>query len=47
VFGRYGFVENREEGRVLRVGDRVEVTRRNGERTVFGESFWIYAKEAR
>lgn len=47
VFGRYGFVENREERRVLRVGDSVEVTRRNVERTVFGESFCIYAEEAR
>lgn len=37
VFGRYGFLDREAEGRVLRVGDRVDVSRRNEERTRFCE----------
>lgn len=39
VFGRYGFLQRGEDGvvkdAVLSVGDKVEVTKRNVERTVF------------
>ncbi|KAF7915084.1 hypothetical protein BELL_0508g00050 [Botrytis elliptica] len=37
IFGRYGFLGNGDvnEGKVLRVGDAVQVSRRNGERTRF------------
>lgn len=35
VFGRYGFVARGDEGRVLRVGDEVALTRRNEARTTF------------
>jgi uncharacterized protein YcbX len=35
IFGRYGFVSKKSEGNVLRVGDLVEVSQRNGERTRF------------
>jgi len=40
VFGRYAFLRRREDGGgvVLRVGDRVRVSKRNEERTVFGWS---------
>lgn len=38
VFGRYGFVSTRSEGRVLQVGDEVVVSRRNEERTKFCKS---------
>lgn len=38
IFGRYGFLnDDPGEGLVLRVGDGVEVTGRNAERTVFGK----------
>ncbi|ESZ93825.1 hypothetical protein SBOR_5766 [Sclerotinia borealis F-4128] len=35
IFGRYGFVGNGDEGKVLRVGDEVRVSKRNEERTRF------------
>lgn len=40
VFGRYAFLRRREDGGdvVLKVGDRVRVSKRNKERTVFGWS---------
>jgi uncharacterized protein YcbX len=37
IFGRYGFVGRRGEGKVLSVGDEVVVERRNEERTRFCE----------
>lgn len=37
VFGRYSFLHRLAEGRVLKVGDEVDVSRRNTERTKFGE----------
>jgi uncharacterized protein YcbX len=37
IFGRYGFVSRRSDGRILRVGDEVVVGRRNEERTRFCE----------
>lgn len=37
IFGRYGFLEREAEGRVLRVGDKVEVSGKNEERTRFCE----------
>jgi uncharacterized protein YcbX len=39
IFGRYGFLDTKGEGKgemVIGVGDRVDVSRRNEERTVFG-----------
>ena len=36
IFGRYGFLRGVE--RKVRVGDEVVVSKRNGERTIFGES---------
>lgn len=44
VFGRYCFLGEggRDEGRVVRVGDRVEVGERNGGRTRFGESSFLF-----
>lgn len=38
IFGRYSFLQEASEGNVVRVGDVVEVSKRNEERTVFGES---------
>lgn len=38
IFGRYSFLQEASEGNVVRVGDVVEVSKRNSERTVFGES---------
>ena len=35
IFGRYGFLENGKDGVSVKVGDEVEVTRVNGERTTF------------
>ncbi|KAK0119484.1 hypothetical protein ONS95_010931 [Cadophora gregata] len=35
IFGRYGFVQKGDEGRVVSVGDEVVVSRRNKERTRF------------
>lgn len=35
IFGRYGFVSKRSEGRILTVGDDVAVSQRNTERTRF------------
>lgn len=35
IFGRYGFVGNGDEGKVLSVGDEVRVSERNKERTKF------------
>ncbi|KAI9646831.1 hypothetical protein NHQ30_004830 [Ciborinia camelliae] len=35
IFGRYGFVGTGDEGKVLRVGDEVRVSKRNEERTKF------------
>jgi len=35
VFGRYGFVEKKDEGQQLRVGESVTVSARNKERTTF------------
>ena len=35
VFGRYGFVGKRDEGKLLKVGDEVVVSHRNEERTRF------------
>ena len=37
VFGRYGFLEKAGEGKILRVGDEVIVSKRNEERTTFGK----------
>ncbi|KAK6355028.1 hypothetical protein TWF696_004154 [Orbilia brochopaga] len=37
IFGRYGFIEKGSRGRIVAVGDTVDVSRRNVERTVF---FW-------
>ncbi|PQE13772.1 MOSC domain-containing protein [Rutstroemia sp. NJR-2017a BVV2] len=37
IFGRYGFVRKSCEGKVLRVGDEVRVSKRNEERTRFCE----------
>lgn len=37
IFGRYSFLREESEGHVVSVGDRVEVSRRNGEGTRFGE----------
>jgi uncharacterized protein YcbX len=39
IFGRYGFVRKSSEGKVLRVGDEVRVSKRNEERTRFCEFF--------
>lgn len=44
IFGRYGFGSKGSEGGVLRVGDRVVVSRRNEERTtlcMFANSFLL------
>lgn len=38
VFGRYGFVSGKGDGKLVRVGDEVRVTKRNKERTTFGKS---------
>jgi len=38
VFGRYCFLHPDSDGHVIRVGDEVEVSRWNEERTIFGES---------
>ncbi|KAF7947979.1 hypothetical protein EAE96_009048 [Botrytis aclada] len=35
IFGRYGFLKDGDEEKILRVGDTVQVSRRNGERTRF------------
>ncbi|KAM3080530.1 hypothetical protein ACMFMG_005476 [Clarireedia jacksonii] len=35
IFGRYGFVRKSSEGKVLKVGDEVRVSKRNEERTRF------------
>ncbi len=45
IFGRYGFLirDGGDVGREIKIGDEVGVTRRNVERTTFGEldsSFW-------
>lgn len=37
IFGRYSFLQVGSEGNVVRVGDVVEVSRRNEDRTVFGK----------
>jgi uncharacterized protein YcbX len=37
VFGRYAFLGKGDEGKSLAVGDEVTITKRNEERTVFGE----------
>ncbi|CAD0083368.1 unnamed protein product [Aureobasidium vineae] len=37
VFGRYAFLGKGDEGKSLAVGDEVTITRRNAERTTFGE----------
>ena len=37
VFGRYSFLQPASDGHTIRVGDEVVVTKRNNERTVFGE----------
>lgn len=37
IFGRYAFLDAGSQGMMIAVGDEVEVTRRNAERTVFGE----------
>lgn len=37
IFGRYSFLQEEFEGNVVRVGDTVEVSRKNVDRTVFGE----------
>lgn len=37
VFGRYSFLDKESEGALVAVGDEVQVTKRNTERTVFGE----------
>jgi len=37
IFGRYGFLEGGAEGKIISVGDEVEVTKRNEERTTFGK----------
>lgn len=37
IFGRYSFLHPQSEGREIRVGDVVEVTRRNEGHTAFGE----------
>jgi len=39
IFGRYGFVSRRSEGKTLTVGDQVTVSKRNEERTRFCEYF--------
>lgn len=43
VFGRYGFPGkgDADGNRILRVGESVVVSKRNGERTTFGESFLL------
>jgi uncharacterized protein YcbX len=41
IFGRYGFVSRRSEGKVLRVGEEVVVGKRNAERTRFCKSSLI------
>lgn len=41
IFGRYGFASRSSEGRVLSVGDKVAVSRRNEERTRFCESTFL------
>jgi hypothetical protein len=38
VFGRYGFASKGSEGTVLRVGDRVVLSKKNEERTRFCKS---------
>ncbi|KAF2088425.1 hypothetical protein K490DRAFT_64475 [Saccharata proteae CBS 121410] len=35
VFGRYGFLDAADDGKVIRIGDEVNVIKRNVERTVF------------
>lgn len=45
VFGRYGFLAKVPEGKSaaeIKVGDRVTVLKRNGERTRFGKSFFFF-----
>lgn len=37
VFGRYSFLDKESEGALVAVGDEVQITKRNTERTVFGE----------
>ena len=37
IFGRYSFLHPNSEGREIRVGDRVEVSRKNEGHTAFGE----------
>lgn len=37
IFGRYGFLDGGGEGTIISVGDEVEVTKRNEERTTFGK----------
>lgn len=37
IFGRYGFLDRGGEGKIVSVGDEVEVTKRNEERTTFGK----------
>jgi len=38
VFGRYGFASPESVGRTVRIGDKVEIIKRNVQRTTFGES---------
>lgn len=38
IFGRYSFLQEASEGNVVRLGDEVEVSKRNTEGTVFGKS---------
>jgi uncharacterized protein YcbX len=37
VFGRYGFASPESAGRTVRIGDKVEIIKRNVQRTTFGE----------
>jgi uncharacterized protein YcbX len=37
VFGRYGFASPESVGRTVRIGDKVEIIKRNVQRTTFGE----------
>src|SRR6266536_2649111 len=46
IFGRYGFTVRGDEGKVLRVGDRVAV-KRNEERTVFCELMMLLSWSTR
>jgi uncharacterized protein YcbX len=37
VFGRYGFASPESVGRIVKIGDKVEIIKRNDQRTTFGE----------